>query len=158
MVRKLAKRTTAAGSRCLFIALLLALAVSCAPREQIQFRDITNLKLSLSGPKVSGDVLLYNPNRMAMKLKRADIEIRVDGKTVGTVNQESDMPIPAKSEFIVPVEMAISLKELGIFNTLGNLLGGRGISVGFTGTIRVAVHGITMTVPIDHTEQVKPGK
>ncbi|MFM7329017.1 MAG: hypothetical protein ACKO3B_09835 [Bacteroidota bacterium] len=66
--------------------------------------------------------------------------------------------IPPQSEFTVPVEIMVSLKELGLFNTLGNLLGGKGIAVGFKGTIRVAVHGITMTVPIDHTEQVKPGK
>lgn len=158
MLCKLANLSAGTGDRVLPAVLLILLASACVPRQQIQFRDISNMKLSLSGPTVSGDVLLYNPNNMAMNLKGADIQVLVDGKTVGTVNQETDTRIPPRSEFTVPVEIKVSLKELGLFNTLGNLLGGKGIAVGFKGTIRVAVHGITMSVPIDHTEQVKPGR
>lgn len=140
------------------IAAMMTLAVACVPRKDIEFRDISNIRLSLSGPKVTGDVLLYNPNGMAMKLKHADIDITIDGKSVGKLSQDREMRIEPRSEFTVPVEIALSLKDVGLFSTLGNIFSGKGLALRFTGSIKVAVHGITMNIPVDHVEQVKPGK
>ena len=140
------------------IAAVMMLAIACVPKENIQFKDISNLRISLTGPTLTGDVLLYNPNGMAMKLKHADIDITIDGKAVGKLSQDREMRIEPRAEFTVPVEIALSLKDLGLFSTLGNIFSGKGLSVRFTGNIRVAVHGITMNIPVDHVEQVKPGK
>ena len=106
-------------------------------------------------PRVTGDARFYNPNKMRMKVKEINLEVLVDGKKAATVNDHPDLAVPAQAEFTVPVKAKLSLKELGLLDTLFSLLGGKKYELRYVGYIRVAVHGVTVKVPVNHRDEVK---
>ncbi len=139
------------------IWLLAALGVACAPKEAVQFRSVKNIMVDVGqgDPLVTGDALFYNPNNLRMKVKEISIEVLVDGKKAAMVNDHPNTVVPARSEFTVPVKAKLSLKELGLLDTFFNLLGGKKYELRYVGYIRVAVHGVTVKVPVNHRDEVK---
>ena len=63
--------------------------------------------------------------------------------------------IPAKSDFSVPVTAQLSLKELGLLDTIVNLLGGKKYQIQYAGFVRIAVHGVTIKVPFTYQEEIR---
>jgi LEA14-like dessication related protein len=136
---------------------LAGLWAGCAPKEAVQFRSVKNIVVDVGqgDPLVTGDALFYNPNKMRMKVKEINLEVLVDGKKAATVNDHPDLAVPAQAEFTVPVKAKLSLKELGLLDTLFSLLGGKKYELRYVGYIRVAVHGVTVKVPVNHRDEVK---
>jgi LEA14-like dessication related protein len=143
-------------NKVLMIFLFIAL-VGCIPKEELQFKKVKNIVLTASGktPILKGDLLLYNPNDKRMKLKRLDLVIELNGKEAGVVDQTLKQIIPAKDEFTVPIEVAISLKEMGLLDAISGILGGKKNTVRIRGKIRGSVHGMTISVPVDYTEEIR---
>ena len=138
------------------LVLFLVLA-SCLPKEDLQFKKVRNIILTASGttPLLKGDLLLYNPNDKRMKLKKLDLVILLNGKEAGIVDQKLRQEIPANDEFMVPIEVTISLKEMGLLDAISGILGGKKNTVRIKGKVRGSVNGMTMSVPFDYTEQIK---
>lgn len=138
------------------IALFLALT-SCLPKEDLQFKKVRNIMLTASGttPLLKGDLVLFNPNDKRMKLKRLDLVIQLNGKEAGVVDQKLKQEIPANAEFTVPIEVTVSLKEIGLLDALSSILGGKKNTVRIVGKIRGSVNGFTVNVPVDYTEEIK---
>lgn len=143
--------------RLLFIGIIL-LVFSCAPKEEIVFKGVKNIRVeegSGTDPMLTADAYFFNPNNIKMKLKEISVDILVNGKKSAQVRQDLKLVIPAKGDFQVPLMATLSLKELGILDTIFNLLGGKKYVVEYVGYIRVAVHGVTIKVPVSHKEEIK---
>jgi LEA14-like dessication related protein len=136
------------------LILLLALA-SCGKPKDLEFRKISNIKFNLPASTVGADVVMYNPNNLSLQLKSVEIDILVNGKQVGRVDQTHEVMITRKSEFSLPVSVAVSLKDLGLVNAFAGLLGGKSYPVQFKGLLRVNFYGIQKKIMIDYTEQIK---
>jgi hypothetical protein len=140
-------------------AVVLALLVwSCLPKEQVVFRSIKNLSLdggSNGDPILKGEAIFFNPNKIQTKLKEINIDVLVDGKKTASVDQQMNLVVPGKSEFTVPIEAKLSLQEIGLLDTVIGFFGGKTYKVQFTGYLRVAVHGVTVKVPVKYNEDVK---
>ncbi len=138
--------------------LLLILAFSCVPKEEVVFKGVKNISVE-SGeqnePLLKADALFYNPNKVTMKLKEIYVDVMVNGKPSAQVRQKLKLSIPAESDFSVPVAAQLSLKELGLLDTIVNLLGGKKYEIQYAGFVRIAVHGVTVKVPFTHQEQLK---
>lgn len=143
-------------NKVLIVALFLAMS-SCLPKEELQFKKVRNVVLTASGatPVLRGDLVLYNPNTKRMKLKKLDLDIMLNGKKAGVVDQKLRQEIPALDEFTVPIEVAISLKEVGLLDAISSILGGKKNVVRIKGKIRGSVNGWTVSVPVDYTEEIK---
>lgn len=131
---------------------------ACVPKEEIQFKGVSNIvvEASASGePMLKGDAMFFNPNSVRMKLRKANIEIMVNDKKSATVNQEYNLEIPANGDFTVPVEAQLSLKEVGVLNTIASILGGKKYKLQFMGTIHASVRGVRVRVPVNHVEETK---
>jgi LEA14-like dessication related protein len=140
------------------IFLLAALVLSCAPKDPVEFRGVKNIKVDAGdkdGPRLDADVYFYNPNKVKSKLKEISVDILVDGKKSGHVRQELKLPIPAQSEFFVPVEAQLSFKEIGLLDTVIGLFGGKKYEVIFTGYLKIVVHGVTVKVPVQQRQELK---
>jgi LEA14-like dessication related protein len=139
-------------SLVLFVGLL-----SCVPEQDVQFKRVKNISLSASGssPILKGDLLLYNPNATKMKLKKLDLVVQLNGKEAGFVKQKLNQVIPPQSDFTVPIELTVSLKEIGLLDALAGILGGKKNTVRITGKIRGSVNGFALNVPVDYTEEIK---
>lgn len=140
-----------------FWLLILLLLGGCVPKEDVEFRKVSNVRLEAvsKAPMLKADMVFYNPNKTRGKLKHIELDIFVNDKKVGTVNQTLNQLIEGRSEFTVPIEVRVALKELGLLDTIINLFGGKKYLVRMVGKVRLKVHGIGITVPVDHKEDIK---
>lgn len=142
----------------IFYFLLLVLGSACVPKEEVVLRSIKNEKLETNadGDQIlKADAIFYNPNNVRMKLKEINIEVFVNGKKSAHSDQKFNSLIKAKSEFTVPLEIKLSLKELGLLDTILSFLGGKKYEIQFKGHLRIKVHGFTFKVPVDHKEEFR---
>jgi LEA14-like dessication related protein len=139
------------------IMVLFLVATSCLPKEDLQFKKVRNIVLTASGttPLLQGDLLLFNPNDKRMKLKKLDLVVMLNGKQAGVVDQKLRQEIPANDEFTVPIEVVVSLKEIGLLDAISSILGGKKNIVRIRGKIRGSVNGMTISVPVDYTEEIR---
>lgn len=140
------------------VFLALAVFYSCAPREQVVLKEIKNLVVDLSRggePVLKADAVFYNPNDISMKLKEISIDVFVDGKKAAHTGQKLNSRILAQAEFSVPLVVQVSLKEMGLVDTLLGFLGGRKYKVRYAGFIRIGVHGLSLKIPVDETKEIK---
>lgn len=142
-------------SKPFFFFLSLLLIASCTPKEEIVFKGVKNVVVEAQGiePVLTAEALFNNPNNMRMKLKEIHIDVLVDGKLSAKVRQDLKLVIPAMSDFSVSLSARLSLKELGLVDTILNLIGGKKYEIQYIGFVRVAVHGITVKVPVKYREE-----
>jgi LEA14-like dessication related protein len=139
-----------------FFALLVA--ASCVPKNSVELRDVKNLKVDqtdLENALLDGEAVFYNPNSTRLRLREIDVEVFIDGKKSAYVKQKLNALARGKSEFTVPIQVQLSLKELGLMNAIMNLLGGKKYEVRYKGHLKVKVNGLPIRVPIDHKEDFK---
>ena len=138
-------------------AITLALLSSCTmPKERIVLRDVRDVIVDAAEqPTLKANAIFYNPNNVRLRLKKIDVEVFVEDKKVAAVNQLLKTTIPARGEFSVPLRVTLAMKELGLMNTLFGFLGGKKLAVRYVGTLKLSYHGIPVTVPVDHQEEVR---
>ncbi|MCW5912485.1 MAG: LEA type 2 family protein [Cyclobacteriaceae bacterium] len=142
----------------LFAISFFILMQACAPKEDIVFKGIRNVEVQVgksNNPELLAQAYFHNPNTMGMKLKEIHVDVLVDGKLSAEVRQKMKLKISPRSDFTVPLQATLSLKELGLVDTIKNLLGGKKYEVQYVGFVRVAVHGITVKVPVKHREELR---
>ncbi|MFM7486350.1 MAG: LEA type 2 family protein [Cytophagales bacterium] len=143
--------------RVSIVTLFLLLLAGCLPKEQIVFKTVKNIELTTTNGKamLRGDAVFYNPNKTQTKLKEIDVDVLVDGKKAASLDQQMDLVVRGKSDFTVPIEAQLELDEINLLDAVVGFLGGKSYQVTFTGNLRVAVHGVTVKVPVKYNETVK---
>ena len=139
-------------------AFVLMATFSCVPKEEVVFKGVKNISIETdqqNEPILQAEALFYNPNKVHMKLKEIYVDVLVNGKPSAQVRQSIKLSIPAESEFSVPVAAQLSLKELGLLDTIVNLLGGKKYDIQYAGFVRIAVHGVTIKVPFTYQEELR---
>jgi LEA14-like dessication related protein len=139
----------------LALGLLLAL-VSCKPKEDIVLRNVRDIVVDVTTePTLKAQAILYNPNNIKIKLRKIAIDVYVDGRKSGRVDQEPKLLIPAASEFKVPLEVKLNMKELGLLDTIFGIIGGKKLKVRYKGSISVTYKGLPIRVPVDYESEVR---
>ena len=130
---------------------------SCAtPKEKIVLRQIKDVVAdATSDPKLKGQAVFYNPNPQSGKLKSINVEIYVNEKKVGSVDQTMKIKIPAKGEFTVPLEVKLAMKELGLMDTILGFLGGKKFNIEYKGSIRINYNGLPIRVPVHYKDEIR---
>ena len=142
----------------LFIVVVIGVGQACTPKEDIRFVSIKNVEVltdSKGEPILKGDAVFFNPNKMKMKLRKANIEVFVNDKKSAHVQQVYNLSIPANGNFIVPVEAKLTLKEFGLADAVASFLGGRKYKLHFLGNIHASVGGVRIRIPVDHKEETR---
>jgi len=141
-----------------FLLALLALTFAgCkGPKEDIVLRQIRDVVVdAASDPMLRANAVFYNPNTMRGKLKKIKVDIYVNGKKSASVDQELKTVIPAQDEFTVPLEVKLAIKELGVFDTLLGMIGGKKFDVRYEGFLKLSYHGIPIKVPVNYKDEVR---
>ncbi|MFY0606859.1 MAG: LEA type 2 family protein [Cyclobacteriaceae bacterium] len=145
--------------RFIIISLLVLAVSGCSrPDQEPQFLRVDNIgvdKISGTEAILTGQAIFHNPNDVKMKLRKVAINVELEGKRIGTINQELTTKIPALSDFSVPLKASFDLTEIGLLNGILSILGGKKVEVQYKGFIKVSVHGYPVTVPIDYTEEFR---
>ena len=144
----------------LFFVLSLSFMVSCSPPKEPEFRDVTNVNVknfSTSSVTISADAILYNPNKMAAVLKEINVVVWIDGKEVGTVQQESNIEVKGMEEFAVPLELSFSPNKIfdNVLSGAMSLLSNKKFTIEYKGYIRVKIAGITIKVPVNDKTSIR---
>jgi LEA14-like dessication related protein len=145
--------------------LLYVLTVACVtmilgactkPDQDIVLRQIRDVVVDAnSDPTLKANAVFFNPNKQRGKLKKIDVEIYVNGKKAGHVDETYNTAIPSKAEFTIPLKVKLAMKELGTMQTLMGVLGGKKFEVVYKGSLRITYHGVPIKVPIDHKDDVR---
>lgn len=146
--------------RCITFLLLSIFFVlqGCIPKEQVVLRAIENVELAPGRegePKLIADALFYNPNKVRLKVKKISMEVFIDGKKAANINQKLNSIVKSESEFSLPLEIQLSLKEFGLFNALASLFGGKKYELHYVGHIGVSVKGFPLRIPVDYKREVR---
>ena len=142
----------------LFFFLLICISMSAckAPEEEVVLRKIKDVVVDGSSePKLKAQAVFYNPNHHHGKLKRIEVDIFVNGKKAGEVDQKMKIDIPGRDEFTVPLEVKLAAKEFGFLDTLLGFIGGKKFNVHYKGFIKVSYHGLPLKVPVDYKDEVR---
>lgn len=144
------------GRRLAWAVLLLIFMGACKPKEEIVLRNVRDIVIDANTePLLRAQAILYNPNNIRIKLRSAEIDVYVNGKKAGRIDQELKMMIPAAAEFTVPLEVKLNMKELGLMDTIMGMLGGKKLKVEYKGSIRLTYKGVPIRVPINHESEVR---
>ncbi|MBA4144285.1 MAG: hypothetical protein C0523_00870 [Cytophaga sp.] len=144
--------------RLFFFISVLIIVTSCVPKDTIIFKDVKNLSLDqtdLENAVLKGEALFYNPNSSRLRLREINVEVFVDGKKSAYVDQKLSALARPKSDFTVPIEVNLSLKEFGVMDALKSLFGGKKYEIHYKGYLKAKVNGIPVRVPVDHKEDFK---
>ena len=144
--------------RLLTILVAALVFSSCVPKKPVVLRQIRNVVIETvtdGAPVLRGDAVFQNPNPVRMKLKEINVEVFVDGEKSAHADQKLSSVIPANAEFTVPLEIHLTLKKVGLLDTVLSLLSGRKYDIQLKGFIRVRVHGITVKVPVDYSDEIR---
>ncbi len=143
-------------SFALAVVAIAALAGCKAPEEEIVLRQIRDVVVDASTePLLKANAVFYNPNNMRGRLKKIDVEIFVNGKKAASVQQSLKMSIPAQSEFTVPLEVRLAMKELGVMDTIFGMIGGKKLEVHYVGTLKVSYRGFPINIPVNYKDDVR---
>jgi len=149
------KRRTS-GYAFLLLGFLFLLAACNGPHEDIVLRQIRDVVVDAStDPMLKANAIFFNPNKVRGKLKRINVDIWVNGKKAATVDQKLRTEIPAQKEFSVPLEVKLSIKELGFLDTILGMIGGKKFEVHYKGFLKLNYHGIPIKVPVDYTNTIR---
>ncbi|HLI92794.1 MAG TPA: LEA type 2 family protein [Puia sp.] len=120
------------------LIVLIGLA-GCRQPEPLDYYGFQNLQVSAvvgGQTDVSATAKLYNPNRFSVKVKRAEVDIKVNGQHAGHSLLDSTIFIPARDTFYVPVTLQLDMR--GLFNNaLQMLMGKREATVDLDGKVKI---------------------
>jgi hypothetical protein len=126
------------------------------PDQDIVLRRIKDVVVDANtDPTLKANAVFFNPNKVRGKLKEINVEIFVNGKKTGHVDQKLHTSIPSQGEFTIPIEVKLAMKELGFMDTMIGLLGGKKFDVKYQGFLRLSYHGVPIKVPVDYKDEVR---
>lgn len=138
--------------------LVLMLVAGCVPKEQVELRAIENVELAPGkgiDPLLKADARFYNPNKIRMKIKSIQLDVFIDGKKSARVDQQLKSVIKSQAEFTLPLEVQLSMKEIGLMDALLGLFGGKKYLLNYKGHIKVSVNGFPLRIPVDYSREVR---
>ncbi len=119
-------------------------------------RDVFIKESSNDSIKLTALADFYNPNNYKMVLKKAEIDVLLNGKKISTLHQEYNLVIEKNAKFTVPLEATFSQKEINgnIISSALNILMGRKLTINYVGNIKVKAYGIRIRVPVEGESKI----
>ena len=147
--------------RALTLLILTVFCLSgCKKPEAPEFKTISNVEVVLMGidkAMLKGDALFYNPNKSSILISDVEIDVFLDEVKVAGIDKTYDITVKGMSEFSVPLEIQVHLKDLKM-DSLGAILDlftKRERQLRYLGKVRVKAYGVPFSVPVDYTESLQ---
>jgi LEA14-like dessication related protein len=143
-----------------FLILTITLLLfSCTRPEEIPvFRRVGDIRVNkISGNEafLNGNAYFYNPNTVNLTLRKVAIDVILEDKKIGTINHNVRTKVPALSEFIVPVDATFNLGDVGVLQSILNVLQGRKMKARYKGYIKLSYRGIPVKVKVDYEDEIR---
>jgi len=139
------------------LALLpLLMLAACASPQSLEYKGVSNFYISAVGlnkSTIGADVMLYNPNRYAVDVKDADLDIFLNNRPAGKAVLDRRVSIPARDSVAIPVAVQASLGSL--VNTGIQLMKNPEVMVKIAGSVRAGRGGVFVRVPVRYEGKQK---
>jgi LEA14-like dessication related protein len=130
---------------------------SCAPIRPIEFRSISDFKITnlTSAPEVSVNLNLYNPNSIGGKVKEFDLEFFLSDAQIATI-QLKNVRVGSRREFTLPLSTNASYDQIIKFlpSGLSSFLNGKDIPVNLTGKVTMKKFLFKKTFPFQFHDSI----
>lgn len=93
---------------------------------------------------------LFNPNNVGVKLSNVYVELYLEDKKLAVVNQTTEIKVPRKDHFEVPLALTVKLEDKGslLLNSFRKFLSKEGTNLDCKGFIEIRKFGIPIKVDI----------
>jgi len=126
-------------------------AAGCRQPQPPEYYGFQNIQVSRGGAgqaTLSTIVKMYNPNPFNLTLKRAEVDVLVNGKHAGHSLLDTSVFIPKKDTFFVPIALDLDMKA--IFSNALSLLQSSEVNVALDGRVRVQKGMMTFNRPFHY--------
>jgi LEA14-like dessication related protein len=130
---------------------LLLMAIACHKPDPPEYCGFLNLRIGKGQGQttiLSTSVKFYNPNPFSLTLRRADMDVSINGKPVGHAVLDSTIFIPKRDTFFIPVSLQVDLHDL--FSNALQMLMDRQVKIAFDGRVKLRRDGIPFNVPFHY--------
>lgn len=127
------------------------LFTSCKDIKDPELIGIDNVKMGKLGfgeSVVALNIKYFNPNSFNAKLKEAEGDAWMDSSYLGHFKVDTLVPVPASSEFTVPVNLRVDMKFI-LLNSIA-LLKKEEVFVRIDGTAKAGRHGFYRAFPLKY--------
>ena len=124
---------------------------SCRTPKDLEFKSLKNFSIDnvgFSATNIKVDVEYYNPNNFGLELSRTDFDLFVDEQFLGHSTQELQVKIPKRNLFIVPLVIALDMKNL-LKNGL-TILANKEVTIKVVGKVKVGKAGVYKNFPLTY--------
>lgn len=122
------------------------------------FKNIENVRLSKVKDGIvnmKADAILYNPNKVKVKLKGIEIDVFIKDKKVATMKESYSLKIEALSDFSLPMTIGLDISELGLVNSILGFIQGKEFQAHYVGKAKIIMHGVPISIPVDYHDVLK---
>ena len=142
------------------VCFVLIVSTGCSFKDPITFTRIEGVKLAGINStylNVKAEAVFNNPNTVRGKLKRVELMVLIKQDTVAKLSQAESLKIQKDSEFRVPLNIKLAMKDLqkGLLSNAISMLTRKKLNLRFVGEIKVSTSGFSRRVPVDYTVDVK---
>lgn len=133
----------------LLLVTLTLMIISCTSPVSPEYKTYKNLKiekLNLQHSNISLDLVYYNPNRFAVKMKETELDIYLDGSYLGHSTIPQIIEVPRNADFIVPVKVMVDMSQL-LKNSWAAVTG-KEVTLKVTGNTKIGKAGVYFNFPV----------
>lgn len=124
--------------------------------EFIRARHMRLSSLGVKQSRIQAELDYFNPNRMGLKLRSADLDVYLNNKFAGKSLLDTLVQIPARDTFSVPVTVSVDMRNV-LSNAISLLLKDSA-ELRLVGKIRVSKGPLAFNVPVDYREKIAIGR
>jgi LEA14-like dessication related protein len=133
------------------MVLVILLAVSCRQPQPPDYYGFQNLQLARGADgqtTLATTVKMYNSNPFNLYLKRAEVDVLINGKHAGHSLLDTTIFIPKRDTFFVPIALQVDMKAL--FSNALSLLQSSKVNVTLDGRVKVTKGMMTFNRPFHY--------
>jgi len=132
---------------------LPALFLGCSGYDEVQLlnvKDVTYQEFKGNVLRLAITATVNNPNRFNVKIKNANMDLRLNDRVIGTVMQMEQITLAGRTQKDYKIHVAIELKDLlSNLTNLFRLLMNDQKNLNLTGTVHVKSFMYSKTFQVD---------
>ncbi len=136
--------------------ILFLLITSCGKVESFNYKKLEGLKienLDNNNIKVTGNLILNNPNKIGIKLKKIESDIYIENDYITKFILDTALKILPKADFSLPFN--VTMKSSALFKNALNMLFNPSFNIKLKGNARVGKGFIFINYPFEYIEKIK---
>ena len=152
---------------CLVLLSGLFTLLNCSGPQEPVYKGFSDIKADMISTKritLSGEAQYYNPNALGGEVVSTDIQVIVNDIPAADIQQTTSIPVPAESDFSLPLICNIEPKTIfendrnGALGGIINAVLSKKVDVHYQGEIVVKFAGVSFALPVDVEDEVELGK